>query len=116
MTIAAAIQGQGSAQMTTLAFLGAVAAIVVLILVLEVDARTQLRLHRPTGLLTWITSGNWPAKVGGALIIVGVGALLRFAALQIDVPPLSKLISGIVIVMALGLASAFVSGGGTRRA
>jgi len=102
--------------MTTLAFLGAVAAIVVLILVLEVDARNELRIHRPTGLFTWITSGNWPAKVGGALIIVGVGALLRFAALQIDVPPMSKLISGVVIAMALGLASTFVSGGGTRRA
>jgi uncharacterized membrane protein len=102
--------------MTTLAFLGALAAIVVLILVVEVDARSPLRIHRPTGLFTWLTSGNWPAKIGGALIIIGVGALLRFAALQIDVPPLSKLVSGVIIALALGLASAFVSGRGTRRA
>lgn len=102
--------------MTTLAFLGAVAAIVVLILVLEVDARSQLRIHRPTGLFTWITSGNWPAKIGGALIIVGVGALLRYAALQIDIPPTSKLISGIVIALALGFGSALVAGGNARRA
>ena len=102
--------------MTILAFLGAVAAIVILVLVLEVDARSPLRIHRPTGLLTWITSGNWPAKIGGALIIIGVGALLRFAALQIHAPPMSKLISGVLIAMVLGFGSAFVSGGGTRRA
>ena len=102
--------------MTILAFLGAVAAIVILVLVLEVDTRSPLRIHRPTGLLTWITSGNWPAKIGGALIIIGVGALLRFAALQIHAPPISKLISGVLIAMALGFGSAFVSGGGSRRA
>src|SRR5689334_17145104 len=102
--------------MTMLAFLGAVAAIVVLILVLEVDARSQLRIHRPTGLLTWISSGNWPAKVGGALIIVGVGALLRFAALQIHAPPISKLIGGVFIALGLGFGSAFVTGGPARRA
>ena len=103
--------------MTVLAFLGAIAAILVLILALEADARSQLRIPRPTGLLTWITSGNWPAKVGGALIIVGVGALLRFAAIEIDVPPMSKLVSGIVMAMALGFASAFVRNeGGARRA
>ena len=83
--------------MTTLAFLGAIAAIVVLILAVEVDARSQLRIHRPTGLFTWITSGNWPAKIGAALIIIGVGALLRFAALHLNVPPVSKLISGVAI-------------------
>ncbi len=55
-------------------------------------------------------SGNWPAKIGGALIIIGVGALLRFAALQIHVPPISKLLGGVVIAMALGFGSAFVSG------
>ena len=61
--------------MTTLAFLGAVAAIVVLILMLEVDDRGPLRIQRPPGLITWIIGGNWPAKIGGALIVVGVGAI-----------------------------------------
>ena len=102
--------------MTALAFLGAVAAIMVLVLALEVDARSSLRIPRPTGLFTWITSGNWPAKVGGALVIVGVGALLRFAAIEIHVPPTSKLVAGIVIAMALGFGSAFVGGGSARRA
>src|SRR5262245_64492781 len=102
--------------MTILAFIGALAAIVILVLVLEVDARSQLRIHRPTGLLTWITSGNWPAKIGGALVIIGVGALLRFAALQIHAPPMTKLVGGIFIAMALGFGSAFVTGGAARRA
>jgi hypothetical protein len=102
--------------MMTLAFLGTVAAIVILILVLEVDARSQLRIHKPTGLFTWITSGNWPAKIGGALIIIGVGALLRFAALQIHAPPLTKMISGVVIAFALGLGATFAGGGNSRRA
>src|SRR5690349_13309611 len=102
--------------MTALAFLGAIAAIVVLVLMLEVDDRTSLRINRPAGLFTWITSGNWPAKTGGALIIVGVGALLRFALINIDVPPISKLISGVVLAMALGFGSAFVGIRGTRRA
>jgi Predicted membrane protein (DUF2339) len=102
--------------MTALAFLGALAAILALVLVLEVDARSQLRIRRPTGLLTWIASGNWPAKVGGALVIIGVGALLRFAAIEIHVPPMQKLIGGVFIAMGLGLASAFVRGGPARRA
>jgi uncharacterized membrane protein len=102
--------------MITLAFLGAVAAIIVLVLALEVDDRSTLRIQRPTGLITWLTSGNWPAKVGGALIIVGVGALLRFALIEIDVPPMVKLVSGIVIALALGLASTFVGSGPSRRA
>ena len=102
--------------MVTLAFLGAIAAVVVLVLALEVDDRSTLRIQRPTGLITWLTSGNWPAKVGGALIIVGVGALLRFALIEIDVPPMVKLVSGIVIALALGLASTFVGSGPSRRA
>ncbi|MEJ1965171.1 MAG: DUF2339 domain-containing protein [Gammaproteobacteria bacterium] len=102
--------------MVTLAFLGAVAAIVVMVLAVEVEDRGTLRIQRPTGLITWLTSGNWPAKVGGALVIVGVGALLRFALLEIDVPPMAKLVSGIVIAAALGLASLFVGTGPSRRA
>ena len=48
-----------------------------------------------SGLLTWIASGNWPAKIGGALMVVGVGALLRYAAINFDVPPAFKLALGI---------------------
>src|SRR4051794_14914625 len=102
--------------MMTLAFLGAVAAILVLVLAVEVDDRSSLRIQRPTGLITWITSGNWPAKVGGALVIVGVGALLRFALIEIDVPPVAKLVAGIVIAVGLGLGSILVGAGPARRA
>jgi uncharacterized membrane protein len=69
---------------------------------------TQPRL-RPSGLLGWLTSGNWPAKVGAGLLIMGVGALLRYALLHIDIPPEYKLGSGIVLSAILGAAE-FVLG------
>ncbi len=39
------------------------------------------------GLLSWISSGNWPAKVGAGLLILGIGALLRYALMHLDTPP-----------------------------
>jgi hypothetical protein len=101
--------------MTALAFLASVAAIFIAVLAIE-DGERELRLQRPAGLLTWLTRGNWPAKVGGALIIVGVGALLRYALLNIDIAPQLKLTAGIVIALALGLGSQFVPAGNAKRA
>src|SRR5262245_38782892 len=101
--------------MTTLAFLAALAAIFTVVLAMEVTDGDSLRLHRPAGLIAWLTGGNWPAKIGGALIIVGVGALLRYAAINIDLPPQVKLGAGIVIALALGLASTFVPEGAAKR-
>src|SRR4029079_816900 len=100
--------------MVALIFLLVIAAVFASILALEGGDEHFER--RPAGLLTWIASGNWPAKIGGALIIIGVGALLRFAAIEIHVPPMQKLISGAFIAMGLGLASALVRGGPARRA
>lgn len=66
------------------------------------------RVRFGTGLLGWLTSGNWPAKLGGALLIVGVGALLRYALLRVEVPPEVKLWSGGLISAGLFLIAHFV--------
>jgi hypothetical protein len=68
------------------------------------------RLRRgPAGLLSWITRGNWPAKVGGGLMIIGVGALLRYAAVNLDVPPGLKLGTGIGGTALLALVSSMTT-------
>ncbi|MCC2639246.1 MAG: hypothetical protein K0Q68_2965 [Moraxellaceae bacterium] len=101
--------------MTALIFLGALMAILGIVLALEANGDHALRLQRPAGLLTWLTRGNWPAKTGGALIVVGVGALLRFALINIEVDPPLKLAGGIVIALALGMVSMLVPAGVARR-
>lgn len=101
--------------MTALAFLGALVAIFFVVLAIEADGDGPLKLHRPAGLFTWLTRGNWPAKIGGALIIVGVGALLRFALINLEFAPELKLSAGIVIALLLGLASMLVPEGSTKR-
>jgi uncharacterized membrane protein len=102
--------------MTTLAFLAALAVIFAVILAIEADGAQGARLQRPVGLLTWLSRGNWPAKIGAALLIIGVGALLRYAALHIEIAPPLKLAAGLVLAFALGLASMFVPQGSARRA
>ncbi len=52
--------------MITLIFFAALAAIIGIVLAIEGDAEQSVRLNRPIGFITWLTSGNWPAKVGGA--------------------------------------------------
>ncbi|MGC3981644.1 MAG: DUF2339 domain-containing protein [Steroidobacteraceae bacterium] len=86
-----------------------------MVLITESAATQGLKLQRPVGLLTWLTNGNWPAKVGGTLVIVGMGALLRYALINIDVAAYLKLAAGLVIAFALGLGSIFVPDGPARR-
>jgi len=95
-----------------LIFLSVIAAVFVGVVALEGGDPSLER--RPKGLLTWIASGNWPAKIGGALIVVGVGALLRYAAINFDVPPAFKLALGIGASAALGFAS-FLTAANTHR-
>ncbi len=102
--------------MTALAFLACLAVIFTFVLATEDSAFFRQMEHRPSGLLSWLTRGNWPAKVGAMLVIVGVGALLRYALLNIDIPPQMKLISGVAIALALGLISMYVPEGPTKRA
>ncbi|MFA7293794.1 MAG: DUF2339 domain-containing protein, partial [Rhodocyclaceae bacterium] len=77
------------------------------------DAKLQFR---PAGLLTWLTTGNWPAKVGAGLIIIGVGALLRYAFANIDVPPEMKLGTGVAAAAVLGFGSMILKNQPARRA
>lgn len=77
--------------------------------------QSQMRL-KPLGLLSWLVSGNWPAKVGGGLVIIGVGALLRYAMANVNVPPELKLGSGVAISAVLGVLSAIVRKHPQRRA
>jgi uncharacterized membrane protein len=102
--------------MTALLFLASLAAIFAVVIVIEADSERGPRLQRPAGLLTWITSGNWPAKIGGALVVVGVGALLRYAFSNIEIDPQLKLAAGVVIALALGLVSLFLPEGPNKRA
>ena len=99
--------------MVALIFLSVVAAVFVAVVALEGGDPALER--RPRGLLTWIASGNWPAKIGGTLIIVGVGALLRYAAINFDVPASFKLGLGIAAAAALGFGSFFTTGNPQRR-
>ena len=98
--------------MVALVFLSVIAAVFVTVVALEGGDPSLER--RPKGLLSWIASGNWPAKIGGALIVVGVGALLRYAAINFDVPPAFKLALGIGATAVLGFAS-FLTAANTQR-
>src|SRR5436190_8279862 len=99
--------------MVALIFLSVIAAVFVSVVALEGGDSSLDR--RPRGLLTWIASGNWPAKIGGALVVVGVGALLRYAAINFDVPPTYKLALGIAVTAALGFGSFLTTGHAQRR-
>ena len=98
--------------MVTLIFLSVIVAVFVAVVALE--GGDPLLERRPRGLLTWIVSGNWPAKIGGALMVVGVGALLRYAAINFDVPAVLKLTLGIAATAALGFGS-FLTAHNTQR-
>jgi uncharacterized membrane protein len=99
--------------MVALIFLSVIAAVFVAVVALEGGDPALER--RPRGLLTWIVSGNWPAKIGGALMVVGVGALLRYAAINFDVPANFKLGLGIAAAAALGFGSFFTANDPHRR-
>ena len=101
--------------MLSLLFAALVLGVVASILAIE-GRGTEDRALQPAGLLRWMTSGNWPAKVGGALLIVGIGALLRYALVNLEVPPALKLSSGVLLSAALALASSLLPAARTRRA
>ncbi len=86
--------------MIALAFFASIALLFAALLAYETPHGAQ-----PHGLWRWLTHGNWPAKVGAGLLILGVGALLRYALLNLQVAPEAKLASGLVAALALGGAS-----------
>jgi len=71
---------------------------------------------QPAGLLRWLVSGNWLAKLGAILLSIGTGALLRYLMLTLHFPPASKLMSGVAIATGLGIASATLAPHTRRRA
>lgn len=102
--------------MTTLIFLGAIAALFVLVYSLEGGpGQTSISL-RPAGLLTWLVGGNWPAKIGAVLLIIGTGALLHYVMMTFDLPPIAKLFSGVIIATGLAVASSTLRQSPQRRA
>ncbi|HEY6124070.1 MAG TPA: DUF2339 domain-containing protein, partial [Steroidobacteraceae bacterium] len=99
--------------MVALIFLAVIAAVFTVVVALEGGDPAFER--RPKGLLTWIASGNWPAKIGGGLMVVGVGALLRYAAINFDIPATFKIALGIAAAAALGFGSFLTSAHPQRR-
>jgi hypothetical protein len=106
----------GPRTMLTLAFATGVFVLFALLLAAETwtdPAQPRLRQY---GLARWLVAGNWPAKVGAGLLILGVGALLRYALLNVAVAPPLKLAAGAACAAALGLASWACAGRPQRRA
>jgi len=102
--------------MPALIFLLAIAAIFGTVLAAEAHAAGDGAAARPLGLIGWLTGGNWPAKIGGGLLLVGLGALLRYALLNLDLPPPVKLGGGVIAAGVLGLAATLTRVGSGRRA
>lgn len=99
-------KGKGEIYMTTLAFVMLVITIFVSLMGMESSkAEGNNQLSRATGLWTWLTTGNWSAKLGAGLIILGVGALLRYLLINVELPDLLKLGSGIVLSLLLTVAA-----------
>lgn len=91
--------------MMSMIFLIAVVALFVALFAVETAADDTQPGFRQTGLFRWIISDNWPAKVGAALLILGVGALLRYALIKVQWPPGVKLGAGMLIAAALAIGS-----------
>jgi uncharacterized membrane protein len=102
--------------MSALIFLFLVALIFGVVLAVEAHDTDAQSPRRPLGLVGWLTGGNWPAKVGGGLLVVGCGALLRYALINLDFPPSIKLAAGAVTAGLLGLAATLTRIGTGRRA
>lgn len=92
--------------MTTLAFVMLVITIFVCLLGMESSTSDgNDRFPRATGLWTWLTTGNWSAKLGAGLIILGVGALLRYLLINVELPDGLKLGAGVVLSLLLAVAA-----------
>lgn len=93
--------------MTALFFVCLVACIFAGVVIAESQDGAVRSMRFGSGLVGWLVSGNWPAKVGGGLLIIGVGALIRYALLHVQVEPPIKLASG-ALTSATLLAAAHV--------
>lgn len=102
--------------MTGLAFICGIAALFVLVFYWEGFNSEQGESLRPAGLLRWLVSGNWPAKVGATLLLISTGALLRYMLMNIEFPATGKIGVGIFAVAVLGGLSASLHDNVKRRA
>ena len=100
--------------MTPTIFIGLILVIFLVTYLTTAERKTTLR-HRSNGLINWLTTGNWPAKVGAGLMIIGFGALLRYLMLNIILVPQIKLAAGIVCSFILGALSAWVGNQPNRK-
>ncbi|MES2535982.1 MAG: DUF2339 domain-containing protein [Pseudomonadota bacterium] len=102
--------------MTSLLFIFSVLALFTALLRFEAGADAIQPGIRQFGLVRWLMSGNWPAKVGAGLLILGVGALLRYTFININVVPEVKFGAGLMVSAILGFASFFLRQHPQRRA
>jgi uncharacterized membrane protein len=86
------------------------------LLIWESAPGTQRVSLHPAGLLRWVISGNWLAKVGALIVSIGAGALLRYLMLTLTFPPAGKLVAGVVLSAGLAIASAVLTAYAGRRA
>lgn len=102
--------------MISLAFIACIAILFLVVVSVEGANDEERDLLKPHGLIRWLTGGNWTAKVGAVLFLIGSGALIRYLMLNIDVPPGLKLGVGVVITAGLAVASSMLHGKPARRA
>jgi hypothetical protein len=98
-----------------LAFICGVALLFALLLVCEGQPGSDEPL-RPAGLLRWLISGNWTAKLGALLLTIGSGALLRYLMLNLSYPPALKMLTGAALAALFGVAAALLAARPGRRA
>jgi uncharacterized membrane protein len=99
-----------------IAFVCSVVALFGVLLAWESAPGTDRAALHPVGLLRWAVSGNWLAKVGGLIVSIGAGALLRYFMLTLTFPPPGKLLAGAALSAGLGIASAVLTAHAGRRA
>ena len=91
--------------MTGLAFVCGIVVLFIGLLAYETEDGTSRLLKSQRGLWSWLSSDNWPAKVGAVLMVIGVGALLRYVLVHSQLPPQLKLSAGVLMAATLGLLS-----------
>ncbi len=96
-------------------FILSVALLFVLVLVWERQPGADEAL-RPAGLLRWLLSGNWAAKLGALLLTIGSGALLRYLMLNLTYPPSLKILTGAALSALFGGVGAMLAARPARRA
>jgi uncharacterized membrane protein len=102
--------------MTALGFIIGVVFVFATLLVYETSTDSSQPRLRQFGLFSWLVAGNWPAKVGAGLLIIGFGALIRYLLLNVDAPPETKLGAGVGISALLGIAAFLFRQNPKRRA